>query len=134
MRFEGWEQFAADYIEKMAKTQFEWGISDCVLFACDLAKAMTGKDPAESIRGRYESQRGAIYLIATAERPPEIVMDDYFQRVPIAYAQRGDIVFRAIEGGGFNFGIVWDGKAVFRAQEKGVVFEKLEGLTAWRVD
>jgi len=134
MRVEGWERIASAYIERMAVSAFEWGANDCVLFSCNLAKEMTGKDPAESIRGKYKSKKTAYALISKAKRPPEIVIDDYFKKVPIGFAQRGDIVFRRNDDGGFNFGLVWDGKAVFLAEGQGIVFEKLEGLTAWRVD
>ena len=134
MRIEGWEQIASDYIGDALNQEFVWGKRDCVLFACDLARAITGKDPAEKIRGKYKSQKSALFLISNEPTAPEIVMNDYFQRIHIGFAQRADIVFRRKENGGFNFGIVWDGKAVFLAEGKGIVFEKLEGLTVWRVE
>lgn len=134
MRIEGWEQIAIDYIQQSMTAKFEWGQKDCVLFACDLAKAITGKDPAEKIRGKYSSKKTALSLIKKEPIAPEIVMNDYFERIHIGFAQRADIVFRRNEDGGFNFGLVWDGKAVFMAENQGIVFEKLEGLTVWRVD
>jgi hypothetical protein len=134
MRVEGWEQIAIDYIQQSLNTKFEWGQKDCVLFACDLAKAITGKDPAEKIRGKYNSKKTALSLIKKEPVAPEIVMNDYFEIIHIGFAQRADIVFRRNEDGGFNFGLVWDGKAVFMAENQGIVFEKLEGLTVWRVE
>ena len=134
MRIQGWEKIASKYIDEAITAKFEWGQKDCVLFACDLAKMITGKDPAEKIRGKYHSKKTALSLIKKEPIAPEIVMNDYFERIHIGFAQRADIVFRRNDDGGFNFGIVWDGKAVFLAENQGIVFEKLEGLIVWRVD
>lgn len=134
MRVEGWEKIAIDYIEKAKKSKFVWGLNDCVLFSCDLAKEMTGKDPAESIRGKYSSQKEALKLIKANKRKPEDVMGDYFLEVHCNFAQRGDIVFRRNSDLSFNFGIVWDGKAFFLQDGEGVVSQNLKGLKCWRVE
>ena len=134
MKCEGWEKLAVNHIEQAVQAKVIWGSSDCVLFASDWAYKATGKDPAASIRGKYASEAEARDLIDSAEKPPEIVMNDFFERVNYKFASRGDIVFKRTETG-FCFGIVWDGKAVFKVDGKGVFISEItEDFIVWRVD
>lgn len=52
-----------DAIDAFAARQralrFEWGVSDCCLFAADWVLALAGHDPAGGIRGTYTTQHGA---------------------------------------------------------------------------
>lgn len=133
MRIEGWEKIARAHIEEAANKEFEWGAVDCLLFACDLAFRMTGKDPAESVRGQYTNEDEARQIALSLNKTPDLIMDEYFPRIAMNFARRGDIVYRRTDTG-FNFGIVWDGKAAFKTAGKGITIERMEGLTAWAVD
>ena len=94
-------------IEIRADRRFAWGRFDCCLAACDLVKAMTGEDPAKELRG-YKDARGAMAGLASAvgrkvpkaqrlEAAVEAIARAYgAQEVPVAYAQRGDVV--VVEG------------------------------------
>ena len=45
------------------KSPFAWGVNDCCLFAADWVLRRTGVDPAEALRGRYDSESGAQALL-----------------------------------------------------------------------
>lgn len=42
---------------------FEWGVSDCCLFAADWVQACAGHDPADGIRGTYADRHGAFVTV-----------------------------------------------------------------------
>lgn len=44
-----------DYLEAAGQRRWRYGDVDCTLFAADWALAITGKDPAEGIRGTYSN-------------------------------------------------------------------------------
>ncbi len=43
-----------------------WGRQDCILFFCDWVRARSGVDPAQGLRGRYGSCRGALRIVTAA--------------------------------------------------------------------
>lgn len=131
MRVEGWEKIAQDYLQVAAETPFVWGSADCVLFASDLVKAMTGIDPAIDVRGRYASKEEAQSLVEYEK--PEFVIGKYFKKINPKLAQRGDIVLKKTDEG-FSFGIIWDGRAFFRTETSGLLKLKVaEDMLAWRI-
>jgi len=52
-----------DYIEAAGKRRWRYGDVDCTLFAADWAMAITGKDPAEGIRGTYSTAAEANAIV-----------------------------------------------------------------------
>jgi len=46
-------------LEEKRSQPFKWGKNDCVLFAADVVKAVTGTDLAADYRGKYRSSNGA---------------------------------------------------------------------------
>lgn len=46
-------------VEQYDGAPWEWGRSDCLTFAADACRALTGKDPIGRFRGRYRSRFGA---------------------------------------------------------------------------
>lgn len=98
-RVQGWEAALARFLSDRAEQPFEWGRSDCCLFACDGILALTGLDPAAWFRGRYADMRGAAAALrefsdggaleAVAER---IAREQGFDEIPLPFVQRGDCV------------------------------------------
>lgn len=108
-RVSGWERVLADQIARAARTPFAWGEFDCALFVCDVAAALTGKpDPAAWFRGKYSDGRGAFRAVKKFVREEgcgtsgsvavfEVMIDKItaandWPEIPVAHAQRGDIV------------------------------------------
>jgi hypothetical protein len=140
-RVEGWEKILNKYIEETAHKHFSWGDCDCLIFASDACKIVSGIDPMkkkkssdpETIRGMYDSRDGAYTLIKKYRRSVPNIMDVHFLRVHPSFAQRGDIVLAKIEGP--TFGICWGGKAFFKTQTEGYYTLPLGKCKyAWRVE
>lgn len=55
----GLEDALRRYLREAARTPFAWGRTDCCLFLADWVMAVRGIDPAQPLRGRYISERGA---------------------------------------------------------------------------
>jgi hypothetical protein len=91
-----WEQRLVELVEKRRFTPYEWGRHDCLLFAGEVVKAITGKDHARKHRGKYKSHASAYsYLKSIGHDSAESFLDGMFDEKPVGFAQRGDIVMEA---------------------------------------
>lgn len=96
-RHQDWPTRLFSFIEERRDAPFEWGRQDCCLFVCDGIHAMTGVDPAKpDFRGRYKDGLGAARLLKKhggVEAVAGMVCARLgFAPVPVASAQRGDVV------------------------------------------
>lgn len=93
-RFEDWEERLSLRLDIVADKPFAWGSHDCALFAADCVKAMTGVDPAEALRGRYDTQHGA--ALALREHGAGTLLKTlkaiFGEPISPHFAQRGDVV------------------------------------------
>lgn len=130
------------HIQETALREFKWGVCDCLIFACDTARIVSGKDPMskklpddpETIRGQYSSEKEARLLIKEHRKSLMGIMDLHFERVDPAFAQRGDIVLKKLDSG-LTFGVVWSGKAFFKTLMKGLHSQPVPSVKiAWRVE
>ena len=142
MRIEGWEKSLDLYIQGVSEKTFKWGACDCLLFVSDACVISCGVDPMskkkkddpETIRGKYDSKETAGELIKKYRKTKQGIMDIHFNRVDIAFAQRGDIVLNKLNEG-WTFGLVWGGKAFFKSENEGFITRPLsECKYAWRVE
>lgn len=62
-RLPDWETRLRSYIDSVRRTPFAYSVFDCALFAAGAVQAMTGVDPAESLRGRYHDAATGKQLI-----------------------------------------------------------------------
>lgn len=86
-----WEQRLATLIEQ--NRSYTYGSHDCMLWAAAAVKAVTGKDPGRGHRGKYKSAIAAArYLRNLGFDSPEALLDSLFDRKPVGFAQRGDLV------------------------------------------
>lgn len=135
MRLDDWASKMNEVIDKARTTPFEWGVSDCALFAADCVKAMTGFDWAEPFRGRYKTPRGSLLALKKyGNGSLEKTMDASFERhSKIALTRRGDVV--AMDNpAGVCLGICV-GSIVAVRSEKGVEFFPVkQAIASWRVD
>ncbi|MEL6754937.1 MAG: hypothetical protein AAFP81_00765 [Pseudomonadota bacterium] len=93
MRRSDWQQKLSQEAIRLQNTPYEFGEHDCILFAANCVLAMTGRDLADDIRGRYKTEIGAARIIKNegfsslgdmiADRLPEIELRE---------VGRGDVV------------------------------------------
>ena len=107
-RFDDWPTRLAEAIDAERSIPFEYGVSDCSMFAANIIRAIRGDDIFGRYRGRYKTKRGAYSI--TRGNPTNWVdrvgVDFGLIEIDPAYAQRGDLV--AIENNGDpGLGIVW---------------------------
>ena len=136
MRQEGWETRLNDYFESVHNVPFVWGECDCLIFASDAVKAITGIDPMskkkkgdpDTIRGLYTTQDEAKELVKKYRKSLRDVMDVHFERKDLNFCKRGDVVLYKNA-----FGIcVGRGIAFFKSEGLGLQVVKIrECVLAW---
>ncbi len=121
-RLPDWDRQLAKMTEKHLAEPFSWGQSDCLLAAADAVLAVTGFDPAEDIRGKYDTALGAIRLMKKRKSAnvEEVLMKLFPQIKKKLTAQRGDLV-TINEGDQAVAGYITT-QGVFVRQENGNVF------------
>lgn len=139
MRIDGWEKRLSELIEENSKRKFEYGIFDCVLFACDAIKSLTGLNPRRIIAKEYQGEGEASKIIEEwggIERIANIVADRYaFESIPVLFAQRGDIVMAEIKNLK-SLGVCVGKKVAFPKLQGGLVFMNIDSkllIKAWRI-
>lgn len=131
MRRRDWQAHFAAFVAERRAMPFAWGSNDCCLFAADAVLAMTGQDPAETLRGyasaieaaRIVEGRGGLREIATAALGDEVAP---------AMAAIGDVVLIANEGR--DLLAVCNGGTALAPGEHGMVVLGMDAaLAAWKV-
>lgn len=93
-RLDNWPSLLAAFLAD--EKPFEWGKRDCSLWAADAVLCITGIDPAIDFRNRYKTAKGAARVLKKyggLEGAVEMItMDHGMMEIPVALAQRGDVV------------------------------------------
>ena len=139
-RLEGWEDRLNAAIERRAGESRVWGRNDCALTVATFIEAQTGRDPAAFyFRGKYKTEAGAAKrMLRFAGGGVEAVAQKIaeaqgWRAVAVAFAQRGDVVMREVEGGEIVLGIVGmtGAAALFVGAESLIEFPVTECARAW---
>lgn len=93
-RHSAWEDALTTYLDRVRETHFAWGSHDCACFVGGAVKAMTGVDPAASIRGKYTDKLSAAQVLRDhAYGTLRDTLKAWFgEAVHPAFAKRGDLV------------------------------------------
>jgi hypothetical protein len=95
-----WRGRLFTYVEKVRRSPYKEGTLDCGLFAAGWVEAITGRDVAQSFRGRYKSTLMGLRRI---RREGYIDHVDYarslFSIISISQATLGDLAVVEGEGG-----------------------------------
>jgi hypothetical protein len=94
-RLPDWQRRLANTISTAHHVPFAWGTWDCALAACRLIHAVTGVDPAESYRGKYADEAGAIAILGASDLgtfAASVAASYGMEEVPPLLARRGDLV------------------------------------------
>jgi hypothetical protein len=115
---------------------FEWGVRDCAMLAFDVILAITGKDPAPDLRGRYSTGEEAVALLRTLGGLEGIARDRFGP--PAEEMRDGDIVLlhRHLCGGATSesgaFGVFWRGLVVAQGDRGLTYVQPAQVKRAWR--
>ncbi|KJH75631.1 DUF6950 family protein [Pseudomonas sp. ES3-33] len=132
MRYQDWTTRLHDVIKAAQGRPFSWGEFDCCLFAADCSAAVCGVDPAAQYRGKYTSEAGAKRQLKKQHGSLEAAWDASFQRVSLAFVQRGDVVLYDAPNGR-SMAVFWAGD-FWSTTDEGVTRVECEPLAAWRVE
>lgn len=91
-RHDNWPTLLVAFIEERRHAPFAWGSNDCCLFAADWIRRATGNDIAQKFRGEYDSALGAQRFVVEGGGVEELIANAGAKRLPISFAQRGDLV------------------------------------------
>jgi len=88
-----WEPRLATYLAEARDRPFEWGSHDCALHGANGVLAVLGVDYGAPFRGKYQSETGAARALRRyGAGTVEATFDAHLSVVPVAFAQRGDLV------------------------------------------
>lgn len=144
MRRRGWDIALARELEAAAARPFSWGEFDCLVFAGDVCRALTGRDPAAGWRGRYRTPGGAVRLLRARHGGDLEAAVTAALGLPMAnrlMAKRGDVALvrqDGTPGWPLGLGIVAGSHGVaYPMRPAGLALVALDSpdvLTAWAVD
>lgn len=134
-RLNDWDRRLARVTEKHMRMPGVWGESDCLLTVADAVEAVTGKDHAAKVRGKYSTPLGAAKLMKRRKCDTvEDVLAKLFQPVGRLMAQRGDVGTVELDNGEIAAGYVTEYGVAVKG-ERGLRFVPQTALrTAFRVE
>jgi hypothetical protein len=144
-RKEAWPELLDVAIREKSSLPFAWGTNDCILFSCSVIEAMTGVDPAASVRGTYKDALGALSAITSTGATTlsgmvsTLAAQQGMKEVPHKMAQRGDLVCFSQESTNPAFDVVFGivghcGKDAVCVSDSGLKrIPVLKASKAWRV-
>jgi len=135
-----WPELLHAEIEAAQGREFAWGSFDCCLFSMDVVLTITGIDLAQRFRGKYKTARGAASQIlkfcggGVEDLAVKMATEQGIEEIPVAFAQRGDVVLMDTEALGPALGIAMATEAIFVEPNLGVSGHPLKNCRrAWRI-
>ena len=139
-RFQDWPLRLEAYLSFVSEDAFAWGSNDCALFACNVARELTGVDLAEKFRGKYHTKAGAYAALkkfsggGLESIATKMAAEHGMKEVPPLMAQRGDIVLLETTQGPTLAIVSMDGIHVTAPGPASLELWPLDkGRRAWRV-
>lgn len=132
MRVANWHVHLSALFNERRHTPFAWGGNDCCLFAADCAWAITGTDPAATLRG-YSSELEAARVLRDNGGLAGIMDARYPRLASPRLAQRGDVVIATGDDGREVLAVV-AGEFAWCPGPHGLTkLHQPRWLSAWRV-
>lgn len=91
-RLPDWPTRFAIAIESARNKPFEWGTNDCCMFAANVVLAITGVDPAQEVRGTYDSAITAATVIGRQGGLENAISAVLGAPIDVRMAKRGDVI------------------------------------------
>lgn len=126
-------------MEQRHAQPFQWGVNDCCLFVCDWVQTLIGIDPAADLglRGTYTDALGAARVLQDLGSPEDIAVAAATKygwvEVPVAYAQRGDVVSLETPNG-LTLAVCMGSVSAAPAEKALGLFPTLNCRRAWRIN
>lgn len=126
-RLPDWEGRLTAYLSAPGRV-FEYGVSDCALFAAGAVEAVTGVRPFPDIAGTYHDAESAAEVLRALGGTLFRTVDTAFPRKAVGFAQRGDLVMaqKAI-------GVCMGAKGVFLQMDSFAFLPRSDFKYAWEV-
>lgn len=131
-RIKGWEQRLYALTAGAMGRPHVWGQHDCVTFAADVVRELTGSDPMGTLRGTYDSPLSAARVMkaAGADNVGDLAALHLSEVTP-SEARRGDIVLSAEP---YEFLAVCVGRTAVGPSEHGMIHIPMaQAVRAFRV-
>lgn len=123
----GWPKALREYAAVMDGAPFEWGVSDCGTLVRQAASIVLGADPWKA---SYSSEKGARRALKGLAGPDGALEAAGAVRVPLAFAQQGDVLVNPDpDGHDAEVGIIVGGGVLSAATETGAYWRA--GIPAW---
>jgi hypothetical protein len=139
-RKENWQELLHAFMLDCDGMEFVRGKHDCIMFAANAVRSITGVDMAESIRGKYSTRQSAIRVLQSGLGFPTILeaVDHLcaahgIGEVPMLFAMPGDIVIGESRDLGHACGIAWRDRAVTVSRAHRGLTAMAKPIKAWRV-
>lgn len=131
MRPQAWPAMLDRYIDDARDRAFAWGSHDCVTFTAGWFKQMTGRDVHARFRGQYDTEAGALKIMAangvrSIESAGRFLFGD--PAPSLNHTGRGDIVTAADA-----LGICIGNAAVMLGPQGLTMLRRDQFTTAWKV-
>jgi len=120
-----WRVRLGAYLAAEARRPFEYGTSDCALFAAGAVKTMTGSDPSAAYRGRYTTLRGGLRILR---------QDGFRDHVERAAALLSEVAPQRMQVGDIAVVETADGPSLGVVQGEWVAVRTMNGLGFVPVD
>jgi hypothetical protein len=128
-RLHDWEPRLSNYLASVRDTPHTYGTHDCALHGANAVLAQTGVDHGKPFRGRYKTEIGAARALRRfGAGSLEAEFDAHLSGIPVALAQRGDLVLA--QGA---IGVCIGGEAIFAGEQGHQRIARAEWARAWRV-
>lgn len=139
-RFDDWDIRLHHAFEDAKHKPFAWGVNDCMTHATSMIQAMTGVDVYADFRGKYKTDIGALKRIRAAGHDSliglveELAEKNGLKEIPVAFAQRGDLVYYPqVDQGAFAI-VHHNGIHAVGVGESGLMrLKTLDAKRAWRI-
>ena len=132
MRLKGWEQRLYALTVDAIGCPHAWGQHDCVTFAADAVREITGRDPMGDLRGTYDTPLSAARVMkqAGADNLGDLA-GLHLPEVAPSEARRGDVI---LSGGDMEFLAVCVGRTAVAPSERGMIHVPMaQAMRAFRV-
>jgi hypothetical protein len=141
VRLWDWPSRLDVFLEGSRSKWFAYGLLDCGLFTCDAVLAMTGRDMADWVRGRYRNRTEALHLVrehvgstSVMALVEKVCGDHQMPEVDPLRMQRGDVALIR-RGSGYSMGIMdLNGREIVTPAKVGLAWVPLARIArGWRV-
>lgn len=134
MRREDWQPQLRAELERAASEPFEWGRTDCCMFAARCIDAMTGSTWETELRQAYQDKRSALVYLAEEGGLEEALTRRFGRPVAWWHARRGDLVLLPAVDGRGSLGICYGHTAAAVLPDRGLCYVPITSASAaWRV-